>query len=177
MTFITLSTSVYKVALISSQILIAALFLSPISLLCLIIGLLEAELSKINKFLQLILYAPALIISTVVLITRSVSVADSKYGYILRIPNMAIVEIFYFITMYLIIISVISFEIRKNIQEKKSNRTAIILVSGLVLYFICNTVYYPLFVKGIIDKLPIQSIYLFVLYIFTAVTMLIAKKE
>lgn len=111
LTFISLSTSLYKIAFISSQILIVFLFLSPISLLCFIISFLETELSKTSRLLQQIMYIPALIISAVILITRSVNVSDSKYGYILRIPNMAIVNVFYFVTMYLIIIFIIRFEI------------------------------------------------------------------
>jgi len=177
LTFIILSTPLYKVAFIYSQILIVILFLSPISLLCFIISFLEAELSEVNRFLQQIVYIPALIISAVVLITRSVNITDSKYGYILRIPNMAIVNIFYFVTMYLIIIFIIGFEIHKNIKEKKSNKAAIILMSGSVLYFISNIVYYPLYAQGIVDKLPVQSIYLFFLYILTSITILVVKKE
>jgi hypothetical protein len=177
LTFIALSTSSYRIAYISSQILIVVLFLSPISLLCFILNFLEAELSKVNQFLQQIIYIPALIISAVVLITRSVNVTYSKYGYVLRTPNMAIVDIFYFVTMYLIIIFVIRFEIYKNIREKKSNRAAVILLSGSVLYFISNIVYYPIYTLGIVDKLPIQSIFLFVLYILTSITILITKEQ
>lgn len=177
LTFISLSTSLYKIAFISSQILIVFLFLSPISLLCFIISFLETELSKTSRLLQQIMYIPALIISAIVLITRSVNVSDSKYGYVLRIPNMAIVNVFYFVTMYLIIIFIIRFEIYKNIREKKSNRAAIILISGSILYFISNIVYYPLYTMGVVDKLPIQSIYLFVLYILTSITVLITKEQ
>ena len=85
LTFITLSTSFYRVAFIFSQILIVVLFLSPISLLCFVISFLETELSGLNRLLQQIIYIPALMISAVVLITRSVNVSDSKYGYLLRI--------------------------------------------------------------------------------------------
>ncbi len=173
LTLITLSTSSYRIAFISSQILIAVLFLSPISLICFIINFLEAEISKVNRLLQQIIYIPAFIISAVALITRSVNVTDSKYGYVLRVPNMAIVDTFYFVTMYLIIIIIIGFEIHKNLKEKKSNKAAIILMSGSVLYFVSNIVYYPLYAQGIVDKLPIQSIYLFFLYFLTSITVLV----
>ena len=177
LTFVILSTPLYSVALIYSQILVVVLFLSPISLLCFIISYLETELSKTSRLLQQIVYLPSFIISGVLLITKSINITDSKYGYVLRMPNTAIINIFYFVTMYLIIIFIIRYEIYKNIREKKSNKAAVILLSGSILYFISNIVYYSLYTQGIVDKLPIQSIYLFFLYILTSITILVVKEE
>lgn len=177
LTAIILSTSLQKVALIYAQILTVVLFLSPISLLCFIISFLETELSKTSKLIQQILYIPAFIISGVLLITGSVGIIDSKYGYILNFPNTAIVNIFYFVTMYLVIIFIIRYEIYKNIRENKSNKAAAFLLSGSILYFTCNIIYYGLRTLNIINKLPVQSIYLFFLYILTSITILAAKNE
>ncbi len=176
-TFVTLSTTDFRVAHIFSQVLIVGLFLAPVALMCYTITSLEAELSKINKFFRLILYSPSVIISVVVLATRSVSVVDSRYGYILYSPNLVIIDTFYFITIYLITIAIISFEIHKNNKLKISNRSAFLLLSGLILYFVGNTVYYSLLVSGVYEKLPTQSIYLFILYIFAVINVLTTRKN
>lgn len=176
-TFITLSTINFKIAHAYSQVLMVALFIAPVALMCYTITSLETELSKVNKFFRLLLYTPSIILSIVVLVTRSVSVVKGKYGYTLYSPNLAIVDMFYFITIYLIIIIIIRYEIHKNIKLKISNKPAIILLSGLILYFVGNAIYYSLLMSGFYEKLPTQSIYLFVLYIFTAVTMLIIRKK
>ena len=176
-TFITLSTINFKIAHVFSQIMIVALFFSPVALMCYTITSLETELSRVNKFMRLILYIPAAIISIIVLATQSVSVVKGSYGYILYSPNLAIIDVFYFVTIYMIIIIIVVYEIKKNNKQKISNKPAFLMLSGLILYFVGNVAYYGMLKLGLYEKLPTQSVYLFSLYIFAAITTLIIRKK
>ncbi len=171
-TFFMLSLLNAQTAVIFAMILAGALFLSPASFICYMINVLDAELSKTNKYLRLLFYSPAVIISAVVLATGSIGVTDGKFGYMLYCPNLMLVDTFYFTTMYLIIITIISYEIHKNRKNRKPVRPAVFLLAGVLSYFIAAIIYYSIYITGLHYKLPIQFVQLFLLYLFAALTIL-----
>jgi hypothetical protein len=175
-TFFMLSLSDARTAAIFAMILAAALFLSPAAFICYMINILDAELSKTNKYLRLLFYSPAVIITAIVLGTGSISVTDGKFGYMLYCPNLMIVDTFYFTTMYLVIIAIISYEIHKNRKNRINPRPAALLLAGALSYFVTAIIYYSIYMTGLHYKLPIQFIQLFLLYIFAALVILYTRK-
>ena len=176
-TFFMLSLSDARTAAIFAMILAAALFLSPAAFICYMINILDAELSKSNKYLRLLFYSPAVIITAIVLGTGSISVTDGKFGYMLYCPNLMIVDTFYFTTMYLVIIAIISYEIHRNRKNRINPRPAALLLAGALSYFVTAIIYYSIYMTGLHYKLPIQFIQLFLLYIFAALVMLYARRH
>jgi diguanylate cyclase (GGDEF)-like protein len=170
--FVILATNEYNISLFWSHIYVFGILLFPVFLFNFIINYLESNLSRINKYIKLSFYVPSIIIAVIIFTTKSIETMDSKFGYIAVIPKFTILITFFLIPIYLAIISVISFELYKNVKSRKSITYNLILLLGIVLFTICNFAYYPLAKYGSFYEFPIYQALLFFLYIFYATSII-----
>jgi len=173
--FVILATNEYNISLFWSHIYVFGVLLFPVFLFNFIINYLENNLSRINKYIKLSFYVPSIIIAIIILITKNIEIIDSKFGHIVIIPKFTILITFFLIPIYLAIISVISFELYKNVRSRKSKTFNLILLLGIVLFTMCNFAYYPLSKYGSFYEFPAYPVLLFFLYIFYAISIISFK--
>lgn len=170
--FVILSTGEYIFSYIWSHIYVIAIFLFPVFLFNFIIDYLENNLSRINKYLKLLFYVPSIIIAAIIFLTRSIEIIESRFGYLVIIPKFTIIISFFLIPVYIAIIAVISFELYKKVKVGKSRTYSLILLSGIIIFTICNLAYYLIFKYDTFYGFPIYPVILFSLYVFCVISII-----
>ncbi|MCL5070041.1 MAG: diguanylate cyclase [Actinobacteria bacterium] len=170
-TLVTLYNKNYDIAFVSAQVSAICILLSSPAFLLFINSFVENRLSKLG-FTKILFFMPAVILIAIMsLLNRGVEIVSSPYGYILAFSDVRIMVFAYLLPFNLFIISVLGIKVYHDRKANKVIPPNIILLTGLILHTIGDSVTPLMMKKGIIPIMPLNTLYSFTWFLFIAVAI------
>ena len=170
--FATLAIVEYAVALKWSYILLVGTVFSPIALLILVIDFLGISLSKIKLQYKYLLYLlPTGIF--ILFLSRGFDIIDTGFGYLFNMQaGKNLIIPLYLTAINLLVIAVLGSEIHIRKKIGKPIGSVRLLLIGMVLYVLGQSIYQALRMAGLAIRAPSTAITLMVLFIFIFISLI-----
>ena len=162
----------YAVALKWSYILLVGTVFSPIALLILVIDFLGISLSKIKLQYKYLLYLlPTGIF--ILFLSRGFDIIDTGFGYLFNMQaGKNLIIPLYLTAINLLVIAVLGSEIHIRKKIGKPIGSVRLLLIGMVLYVLGQSIYQALRMAGLAIRAPSTAITLMVLFIFIFISLI-----
>ena len=148
----------YQTALSWTYQLVFCIYFMPISLFMFISEFFENWFSKLNIFLKAMAYLPAVGFVLWTFLSGHINATSSIYGFVIDMPHSDIIDIVYFMPVYIVIALMIVHEFKKNSKANKSNRTTTLLLIVVGIFFLAYIIYRLLIAYGIVITIPVISL-------------------
>jgi len=131
------------------------------------------SIKDIYKIFIRVFYSISIILSASLIIFNMVGVQSTSYGYVISIPSLSYIQLFFITPVNLVTIFIIIKKIYHNLKESKSVIAMYLLLVGFTLNFGGQIALNHLLNNGVTQSLLINRAPDFLLYIFISLGMLI----
>ncbi|MEA2015859.1 MAG: diguanylate cyclase [Actinomycetota bacterium] len=156
-----------------SNIIIASLITMPAIIFHFAVQFANHKLKRVHKNCIKIFYSLSVALSASLIIFNQIGIQDINYGYIIRVPNLIYIQIFFTAPISIATIFIISYRIFKNARANKSTAALSLLLVGFFISFAGEFSLNFLLENGIVETVPVTWAPTFLLYFFISMGMLI----
>ncbi|MBN2073237.1 MAG: GGDEF domain-containing protein, partial [Actinobacteria bacterium] len=174
-TILILNIKDYSAALPPAYILTGGIFIFPAVTFHFLTNMLKISIFKKNKYLRIMLYVPPAAIILYFIFGKQVFMVPTKFGYLSNLYGYTNFGFFFLLPCWLAVLFIISLKIYKNRKQYKSNLPAATMLTGVSLYFMGNGIYHSLSASGLAERIPANSILLFIFYFFVTVSVIMLE--
>jgi diguanylate cyclase (GGDEF)-like protein/PAS domain S-box-containing protein len=172
--FMTLANN-YNFALILANVQIFAVMFQPIATLILIVNFAGYKHPKINGIYKYFLYLIPLAIIVMLLLFRGINTERINFGYIMVVSNMKFIAPIYLTSVNIFAACFLGFEIHKRKKLNRFYGGIRVLLIGIIIYILGETIYQALLMIKVVVKIPSGSISMILFYLFILISLFSIK--
>ncbi len=158
-----------------SRIIVSSIVIMPAIIFHFTIQFANDGIKEMHKILIRVFYSISLILSALLIIFNGIEIQGISYGYVINVPSLIFVQLFFITPVNFVTIFIISNRIYQNIRSSKSVVALALLLVGFIFNFAGQSAFNYLLENGIIQPVLMTRAPDFLLYFFISLGMLISN--